>query len=96
MEKDKFLTEISKLEARDIEFSDDKKILIKANDDCLVQITIPKGVVEIGSSTLESCENLKNVSIPASVTKIAPDAFEDSRCKKQIKKKLFTPVGQQR
>ncbi len=42
-----------------------------------VNLEIPDGVVSIGDTAFENCENLETVSIPASVEKIASTAFDD-------------------
>ncbi|MBQ8088125.1 MAG: leucine-rich repeat domain-containing protein, partial [Clostridia bacterium] len=42
------------------------------------RVIIPEGCVSIGSKAFANCENLWDVHIPASVTYIAPDAFEGS------------------
>ena len=59
-----------------IDFADD--IIILENTK-LVEVTIPKGVVKIGSEAFSNCINLKKVSMPDSVTEIGSHAFRDCR-----------------
>jgi hypothetical protein len=41
----------------------------------IVSITIPYGVISIGSAAFNGCENLSSINIPQSVTSIGVDAF---------------------
>lgn len=58
-----------------IEYSDDKRILIKCPQDFEGAITIPNGVTDIGNRAFKDCSNLSNIIVPNSVRKIHIGAF---------------------
>ena len=67
---------IAEDEAKGIVFSEDRKTLIRYNEDLPdSSYSIPKGVTSIGDMAFAGCKNLKHAKIPDSVTSIGDDAF---------------------
>lgn len=59
-----------------VEFTDDKKTLVRCPERLIGKYTIPDGVIEIRAKGFAHCENLYSVMIPDSVVKIGYSAFE--------------------
>ena len=69
-------TAIAADEARGIQFSKDKKTLMKYNPELPdSHYTIPEGVTTIGELAFYNCKNLTDVTIPEGVTTIGESAF---------------------
>ena len=67
---------IAEDEAKGIVFSEDRKTLIRYNEDLPdSSYSIPKGVTSIRDTAFAGCKNLKSIKIPDSVTSIGDDAF---------------------
>ncbi|MBQ7209311.1 MAG: leucine-rich repeat domain-containing protein [Paludibacteraceae bacterium] len=60
-----------------VEFSDDRKTLIKCPKDFQGTYEIPNGVVIIARAAFSSCKDLISVKIPTSVERIEWGAFID-------------------
>lgn len=58
-----------------VEFSDDKRTLIKCPEDFKGEYRIPNGVTSIGFGAFESCTGLTSISIPNTVKEIGFSAF---------------------
>lgn len=60
-----------------VKYSKDWKRLLRAPEELRGEYTIREGVKVIGNMAFQSCEDLKGVSIPNSVTNIGGEAFID-------------------
>ena len=58
-----------------VEFSDDRKTLVKCPKDFQGEYMIPNGVTSIGDSAFWGCSSLTSIIIPNSVTRIGVGAF---------------------
>ncbi len=58
-----------------VEFSDDRKTLVKCPKDFQGEYVIPNNITSIGDAAFEDCYGLVNVEIPNSVTIIGKHAF---------------------
>ena len=75
-------------EAHGIEFSRDKRTLVKYNCVPETEYTIPGGVTAIGKVAFYGCRNLTSVTIPACVTAIGDRAFAGCPCEASVKKQF--------
>ena len=62
-----------------VEFSDDRKTLIKCPKDFHGEYVIPNGVTRIGKNAFRNCKGLNSITIPNSVTRIGDEAFSSCR-----------------
>ena len=62
-----------------VEFSDDRKTLIKCPKDFHGEYVIPNGVTRIGKNAFRNCKGLNSITIPNSVTSIGDEAFSSCR-----------------
>ena len=60
-----------------VEFSDDRKILVKCPKDFRGEYVIPEGVASIGEEAFCDCIGLTSIDIPDSVTSIEQGAFSN-------------------
>ena len=58
-----------------VEFSDDRKTLVKCPQDLQGEYIIPMGTIHIAEEAFEGCTNLEKISFPDSVNTINPFAF---------------------
>lgn len=58
-----------------MELSEDGRTLLRITEPDRKNVTIPKGVTEIGDRVFENCERLRKVTIPDTVTTIGARAF---------------------
>ncbi len=63
----------------DVEFTDDRKTLVKCPKEFEGEYKIPDGVTSIRDNAFSKCENLVCVTIPNSVVCIGRSAFEECR-----------------
>lgn len=63
-----------------VEFSDDKKTLVRCPEDFEGKYVIPEGVIIIGYRAFCGCTKMTNVIIPSSVRTIEIEAFWDCPC----------------
>jgi hypothetical protein len=63
-----------------VEFTDDKKTLVRCPEDFEGEYVIPDGVIIIEACAFKDCKGLSSISIPNSVEKIEDLAFDG--CKK--------------
>ena len=72
-----------------IKFSEDKKTLVKYNDELKdAEYAIPSSVTTIGELAFMECENLRSVTIPSNVTTIGIGAFRWCPCEESVKKQF--------
>ena len=67
-----------------VEFSDDKKTLVRCPQDYIGEYIIPQGVNSIADEAFESCRSLTSVIIPNTVIIIGQGVFSDCRNLKHI------------
>lgn len=65
------------IDEQGVEFSENKKVLIKCPKDFQGEYIIPDGVTNIKNSAFSSCSKLTSVTISSSVTSIGTSAFSD-------------------
>ena len=61
-----------------VEFSDDRKTLVKCPESFHGSYTIPNSVTSIGDYAFRGCTGLTSITIPNSVTSIGKHAFYES------------------
>ena len=59
-----------------VEFSNDKKILVRCPETIVGSYIIPNSVTSIGDAAFHDCSSLTSIVIPDSVTSIGDWAFE--------------------
>ena len=62
-----------------VEFSENKQILIKAPNDLSGEYVIPEGVISIAENAFKGCSSLNQITIPRSLKRIEKDSFSDCK-----------------